>query len=29
VAARTASLPVVDTRSEAQILGLNADGLPG
>ena len=29
VAARTAGLPVADTRSEAQILGLDADGLPG
>jgi plasmid stability protein len=29
VAARTAGLPVVDTRSEAQILGLGPDGLPG
>ena len=28
VAARTAALPVLDTRSEAEILGLGTDGLP-
>lgn len=29
VAARTAGMPVVDARSEAQILGLGTDGSPG
>jgi len=26
---RTAGMPVVDARPEAEILGLGADGLPG
>ena len=29
IAERTASLPVLDARLEAEILGLGADGLPG
>lgn len=29
IAGRTASLPVLDARLEAEILGLGADGLPG
>lgn len=29
VASRTAALPIVATRSEAEILGLGPDGLPG
>lgn len=29
IAARTTSLLIVDTRTEAQILGLDSDGLPG
>ena len=29
VAARSAGLPVVDTRPEAQILGLDGNGIPG
>jgi len=29
IAGRTAGMPVVDARPEAEILGLGADGLPG
>ena len=29
IASRSASLPVLDHRPEAEILGLGADGLPG
>ena len=29
IAERSASLPVLDLRTEAEILGLGADGLPG
>ena len=29
IALRTAGMPVVDARPEAEILGLGADGLPG
>ena len=29
IAGRTAGMPVVDARSEAEILGLGTDGLPG
>ncbi|MDZ7589552.1 MAG: hypothetical protein U5L05_02445 [Rubrivivax sp.] len=29
IALRTASMPVLDVRPEAEVLGLGADGLPG